>query len=32
LGLDEAWRLVAYCGLNCGECPTYKGRYFRMLA
>lgn len=32
MGLDEAWRLVAYCGLNCGECPTYKGRYFRMLA
>ena len=28
----ELWRLVAYCGLNCGECGTYKGKFFRMLA
>lgn len=28
----KSWRLVAYCGLNCGECGTYKGKFFRMLA
>lgn len=26
------WRLVAYCGLSCGECGTYKVKFFRMLA
>lgn len=29
---DELWRLVAYCGLYCGECGTYRGKFFRMLA
>lgn len=29
---DEAWRLVAYCGLHCGECGTYQGKFFRMLS
>lgn len=32
LGDDKAWRLVAYCGLHCGECGTYRGKFFRMLA
>jgi len=32
LGNSEAWRLVAYCGLYCGECHTYRGRIITMLA
>lgn len=32
MDLDEAWKLVAHCGLYCGECISYKGRISTMLA
>jgi hypothetical protein len=32
MNLKEAWKLVAHCGLYCGECISYKGRIATMLA